>query len=569
MTFSVRLIGAVCALSCLSPVFTAATLAVETEPARLPVREVTIFKDGYAFVSREGKLPVSADNTAVLDDLPVPVLGTFWTYSVDKAVTVRAVTAKRVNTKTVRDAVNVRELLEANVGANVIIRDTLYATSASDKYTAKIVALRGADLVLLQSEAGLRLVQISKIAEVALVTDAPKLTVTDTGSRPQLSLSLGGAKAGGTATLGVTYLQGGLRWIPGYKIVLNPATNTAKVSLQATMVNDLADMENVAANLVVGAPKWDFKTMTDPIALQETLAQVNAARETDPSYFYSNAIQTQVASRGALYDRTSADSVSDGMANAPQVTGSESKEDFFVFAVKNVTLKRGERMVLPVAEFTLAYADVYKLELVPAPPKEWQEAYSNGSGSALSPELAALLAAPKVKHYIRFKNTSAYPITTAPVLLFSGERVLSQSTLTYTAKNAETDLFLAIASNISLTRTDKETGRIPNAKQWNTYQFEQVDLAGSISLTNYGTKPAALEVTRYVIGTITETSAGGTADTLDLFGGMDAAPSWWRGYSLPNGLERFNGLGRAVWKITVPAGKPVNLTYCWRYLWRY
>lgn len=558
MIFAVRSMGATCALLFLTPLF-----AAEPEPARLPVREVTIFKDGYAFVSREGSLPVGANGTAVLDELPVPVLGTFWAYSADKSVTVRAVTAKRVETQTVRDAASVRELLEANVGANVIIRDTL-----SNGYTAKIVALRGLDLVLLQSEAGLRLVQISKIAEVALATDAPKLTVTDTGTRPQLSLSLGGAKPGGTATLGVTYLQSGLRWIPGYKIVLNPATNTAKVSLQATLVNDLADMENVSANLVIGAPQWDFKNTTDPLVLQETLVQVYRSRDDASSYRLSNAITSQVGGFGGGAAASAPMAMSDE-ENAPQVSGSESKEDFFVFAVKNVNLKRGERMVIPVTEFTLSYTDVFKLELAPTPPQEWQQAYSNGSANALSPELAALLAAPKVKHYIRFKNTSAYPITTAPVLLFSGDRVLSQSTLTYTAKNAETDLFLASASNISLARTDKETGRVPDAKKWNGYSFEQVSLAGTITLTNYGAKPAALEVTRYVIGTITETSPGGTADTLDLFGGTDAAPSWWRGYSLPNGLERFNGLGRAVWKVTVPAGKPVNLSYSWRYLWRY
>ncbi|MBC8141301.1 MAG: hypothetical protein H7Y38_07645, partial [Armatimonadetes bacterium] len=346
MIHAVRWTGAVCALLSLSPV-----LAAETEPTRLPVREVTIFKDGYAFVSREGKLPVGANGVAVLDELPIPVLGTFWTYSADKGITVRAVTAGRVETKTARDAASIAELITANIGAKVSIHET----GGANAYPATIFDVRG-NTILLSVPEGLHPVPFDRVFEVTILSPNPKLTLPETQTRPQLRLSLGGAKPGGTATLGVTYLQSGLRWIPGYKIVLSPATNTAKVSLQATLVNDLADMENVAANLVVGAPKWDFKNTTDPIVLQETLtlvSSVSSVREVN-AYRYSNAIQTQVGS-GALYD-TNADAAytQNKASDAPQVTGSESKEDFFVFSVKNVTMKRGERMVIPVAEFSLA-----------------------------------------------------------------------------------------------------------------------------------------------------------------------------------------------------------------------
>ena len=563
MTFPYRTICA--ALICAAALPTVTRAA---EPAKLPVREVTVFKDGYAFVVREGKLPVSPTGTATLDELPVPVLGTFWAYSVDKSVTVRAVTAKRVDTQTVRDAASVRELLAANVGANVVIRDGF--GSAAQIITGKVLSVRGENpqvrgesIVLLQTDTGVRAVPIPSNVEITLAAGKPKLTVTDAGSRPQLSLALSGAN--GSANLGVMYVQRGLRWIPGYKVVIDDKTNTARISLQATLVNDLTDMDNVTANLVIGVPKWDFEGMVDPIALQETAAQVGQYFRKDSGNRFSNALMSQ---SGAMSSDPSAFVAQSVKTNAPTVTGSESKEDFFVFTLKNVSLKRGERMVLPVAEFSLAYKDVYKLELAPTPPPDWGRAYMSGSANQLPAELASLLSAPKVRHVLRFKNTSPFPITTAPALLMSGERVLSQGTFLYTAKGAETDLPLSTASNISLTRNDKETGRTPDAKKWNGYSFEQVDLAGTITLTNYGTKPAALEVTRYVLGTVTETSEGGTADTLDLFGGSDTIPGWWNSYQLPNDLGRFNGLGRATWKVTAPVGKPVNLSYSWRYLWR-
>ena len=49
----------------------------------LPVREVTVFKDGHALVLHEGRLPTNADGGVTLDNLPMPVLGTFWPYSAD------------------------------------------------------------------------------------------------------------------------------------------------------------------------------------------------------------------------------------------------------------------------------------------------------------------------------------------------------------------------------------------------------------------------------------------------------------------------------------------------------
>jgi len=46
--------------------------------ARLPIKELTIFKDGHALVLHEGKLATDDAGNVVLDYLPTPVLGTFW-----------------------------------------------------------------------------------------------------------------------------------------------------------------------------------------------------------------------------------------------------------------------------------------------------------------------------------------------------------------------------------------------------------------------------------------------------------------------------------------------------------
>src|SRR5262245_10032917 len=88
----------------------------------IPIREVTVFKDGHAFVVQEGTMPVNAAGDVVIDELPQPVLGTFWPYSAGKAK-LAATTAGRRRVIVDRTALDLRGLLEANPGAEVIFVD--------------------------------------------------------------------------------------------------------------------------------------------------------------------------------------------------------------------------------------------------------------------------------------------------------------------------------------------------------------------------------------------------------------------------------------------------------------
>ncbi|MCY2926378.1 MAG: hypothetical protein NT031_13245, partial [Planctomycetota bacterium] len=63
--------------------------------AKMPIKEVTVFKDGHAFVLHEGAMPTDASGDVLMDYLPTPVLGTFWAYSADKGVKLTSVVASQ------------------------------------------------------------------------------------------------------------------------------------------------------------------------------------------------------------------------------------------------------------------------------------------------------------------------------------------------------------------------------------------------------------------------------------------------------------------------------------------
>ena len=108
------------AIAAPAPVGQAAQL---TALARMPIREVTIFKDGHAFVLHEGTMPTDDEGNVLMDYLPTPVLGTFWAHSAEKKAKLTAVVASPHRVRLDRTALNVRDLIEANIGAQVSVTE--------------------------------------------------------------------------------------------------------------------------------------------------------------------------------------------------------------------------------------------------------------------------------------------------------------------------------------------------------------------------------------------------------------------------------------------------------------
>jgi hypothetical protein len=565
----------------------AASYPVKAEPAaelsalaKMPIREITIFKDGHAFVEHSGNMPVDPHGNVLMDYLPTPVLGTFWAFSADKSAKLAAVVASQHRIRVPYTALSISELIQGNVGAQVEINEL---TGVGDKanvltYEAIIDSIpeRSSDelentsppnsgdklpqksnLVLLKTTSGLRAVPIDRIQNVTFKGDYQKKN-SEEEFRNLLTLKLDG-RHGATANVGMMYLQKGIRWIPSYKMVLDDSGN-AVVKLQATLINELADLNDINANLVIGVPNFDFKDDTDPIAIQQAIAQLSP-------YFdrlgatggnFSNAIMSQTASYapGKALAETEV---------LPEVANSSKNEDLYVFNIKHVSLKKDSRMVLPVAEFTLPYKNFYLLDIPVSPPAELK---SNG-GNARSAELKNLLA-PKVMHKIRLTNKSQYPLTTAPVLIMKDSQVLSQGLMTYAAAGATVDVDATTAVDIQVKKKDKETGRTANDIRMQGNQYARVDLAGNISITNFGERTAQLEITRSVYGKLKDAHNNGEIEMVNLIEdtSIDDRPNWWNWYNWPSWWNQVNGRSRVTWKLSLDAGKTIDLNYDWYYYWR-
>src|SRR5439155_14958723 len=161
--------------------------------------------------------------------------------------------------KVERTALTLRELIEANPGAEVVVTEGIPGTpTASKQYPATIVKFLGrsaeeveatsppgpaeylpqkGNLVLLKTVDGTRAVPLEHINDIKFVGKY-ETKATDEEYRNLLTMRLdwGGKAPEKTVDVGMAYLQKGLRWIPQYRVELD-AQGKAVIKLQATLLN--------------------------------------------------------------------------------------------------------------------------------------------------------------------------------------------------------------------------------------------------------------------------------------------------------------------------------------------
>jgi hypothetical protein len=375
----------------------------------------------------------------------------------------------------------------------------------------------------------------------------------------------------------MVYLQKGIRWIPNYKVVLD-GKGEAIVKLQGTLINELTDLEDVTVHLVVGVPTFALKETADPIALGRLAAQLSRSFQPEAQMgnaFANSIMSQQVILRNDDFSRAPREETGRPRDLGPDVASGGGTEDLFVFTIKHVTLRRGERVVLPVAEQKLKYENVYALELPYAPPQEVRRGFNAGQQT----ELAKLLGSPRVVHKVRLKNDTRQPLTTAPAVVLLGDRILAQNLLAYTAPGGNGDLTITTAVDVQSQRHESEAQRVPNAVQWATpsasgrvIAYTRIEMTGTVSVVNFKQEPVLVEVSRRLVGNVDKATQAGVitqanlADEANILGAGDY-PGWWSWYGWPDWWYHFNGMGRVDWKLTIKAGEKVQLGYTWNYYW--
>jgi len=167
----------------------------------LPVREITIFKDGHSLLLHEGELPVDESGAVLLDGLPQPS----WDPSGPTPPSRKPrspPSSPDTDRPRERDAATVADLLTANKGSLVTL-----GTNSRETVTGTLIAVNGT-LAFVRTAEGLRPLLLNQI-DTATFRDRNETHVAEDQDRTALTLRLdwGREPRAKTARVGMMYLQ--------------------------------------------------------------------------------------------------------------------------------------------------------------------------------------------------------------------------------------------------------------------------------------------------------------------------------------------------------------------------
>jgi len=516
----------------------------------LKTAAVAAFKNGLAFIVKEGDVHLE-NGIGNLEPTPNATLGSLWIAPNDAGASLDEVVARRYKVAAPQDLTTIAEVLLANTGKMVTIVD-----NAQKEYSGEIVGVRqdtkpgpgsqaspdsnivpiepkphtAPEFLLLKSDGKLLALYFRNIARVTLPAD-PILQQPLEEERKALRFRVKGAT--GHANLTVGYLEHGLGWTPSYLISLQDETK-AHITMQAVVVNDAEDLRDTDLFFVVGVPNFAYSNIPSPMALQQTLLefmQAASRRNEGSAGPYSNALSSQVVSEKAYFDAPAAPS----FATTTEELQGVQEEDLFLYSRRNVTLVRGERATYNVFSEAVSYEHLYEWNL------EDQlrvDGFGNPQNNASDRSMKD-----NIWHSLRLKNSTKFPWTSAPTMVISGTKPLSQDTIPYTPKGATSNLKLTIATDIRASHEENEAERQKNVERRHNYSYDQVTVEGKLKIKNYKAKDVKLSISNRVRGTVESQTDDGKNE------------------KLAEAIAVDNPLSRLTWEVTLKAGEERIIKY--------
>jgi hypothetical protein len=524
--------------------------AAETADCPSPLPKtvaVAAFKNGLAFVIRQGEVPL-VGGTGRIAPIPNATLGTLWLSTSTPDSKLDEVVAYRYNTSAERAIPSIGAILLANAGKTVTINFDM------KEYTGEVVGLRDSRETSsgpsvppeppAESQTSYLLLRVNKslmafpLSGITLATLPDDAVLREPVEHPgqALRFTVKGGAAEEKLTLG--YLEHGIGWTPSYLVSLTDDTH-AQITMQSVVTNDAEDIQDANLFFVVGVPNFAYAGTLSPMSLQQSL--VDFMRDAKDSFakgsvgMLSNALQGQAV----VVDEREAAPIS-LIPSVDDSTGA-TEEDLFLYSRAGVTLARGERASYNIFSGGVSYEHIYNWEVEDQPRVD-------AFGNVINPNqnLQDDNRADAVWHAIRLNNSTKFPWTSAPALVISGDKPVSQDTLHYTPKAASTTLRITVATDIRASHEEREVARQQDLTHRRNYNYDLVTVEGTLKIKNYKTRDVRLSIAKILRGKVESQSDEG------------------KSVQLGEGIQSDNPRSRLTWELTLKPGEGRVITYSYK-----
>ena len=401
-----------------------------------------------------------------------------------------------------------------------------YLYSASDEPTAASIVLKlatGSTVTI--SQANVFAVRAADGAGDALERD-----------RPLWQFS------GSTSPYIVRYLCEGACWTPSYRLVLDG--KKGRLDMAAEICNEIADWHKAEVSLISGFPALRFAPVHSLVGagmnFNEYRRQHEEAASSDPwNRRRSVGAMSQVMSNSIL-PREDEDSGADYSARE-----AGAGADVHYRPIGKVTLKKGEVLSLPLGSAGTGVERIVDWDLVD--PRDETGRKQSGESQAVNTLWDA----------VKLKNPFDFPMTTAPIVVEEGGRILGQSQSFWT--NPGDEMCVRVTKALSVQgmyeeRSDSGGGKFKQAgangageqmrQGFHTYRKEIV--TGTFRVRNFRTDSVQLNIRKAIAGEIIEISEKPSSEKVP-----------------PAGDNQVNVPRELRWNFTLKAGEAheVTLTY--------
>jgi hypothetical protein len=474
---------------------------------KLKATSINVFKNGTYFVVKEGDVNIKDGKYTFAAPLS-PLLGTIW-FTTTKDVSLKRVDYLNDTIKTSRQARSWYDIAQTAKGKRVRVVYNAPGKEQVKEIKGTLIDFfpETATLKMKSDDGGLVFLFGSSILEFYVDGTTESTFKADSiGRVAKLYFS----KENGSTPLKLSYMSTGMSWQPSYNIKVVD-DKTLQIEMKALVENFSENISNADLTITVGAPQFRYGMQLDP-ASQAGYTGVMA-----PVYNYNyNQYQYQNYAP-AVQDASRAYAVEE--AAAPQynnyqqyTTTGEKSDDVYRYRVGKVSLEKNTKSTFNVFSANVPYDDIYECNV-----QDYVSFYSTRYINN-NPEQRY-----DVFHSLKLTNNTNFPFTTAPVFVLDEKlEPLAQDIVNYTPTGGKTKIQLSRAPDVYVTNTEEEKDKQGNAKTISKVVYSLVTIKGSIPIENLQPKAISLNLTKYVMGKMTEASDNGDIKKPGKYAGLNA-----------------------------------------------
>jgi hypothetical protein len=514
----------------LSTVLTGALLfQAKPELTSPEIISVSMFKNGFAFVTRRIKLKDGAANVV---EVPQASLGTLWFWTPEGELKRIYTNESASKTKQEVNLASFDQLVRANVGKQVYVE-----SQSAAPQDGKIKSADG-DLLILETQSGITAIRKDTIKY--LKTSDEKFSwkqTVETETKEKFYTIEADRK---TKEIMMMSLERGVSWAPGYAVDITKE-GTLTVASKATVMNDLLPLDNVPVRLITGFPNLQFKDILDPftsgMSNDTWLGTLSTGGMPGGFGGSGRGRANEMMAQNAYAPAMKSSDVNWGGSDAAQV-GGEQIGDLFFYDLEKFSSKRNSRIYQNLFKFESKYEHIYTWDI---------DDRVDASGN-YRPTPANQQDAEEIWHTVKFKNGSGKPLTTGAATIFNKGELIGQTMMNYIPSGGEVSIRINKALDVRPEANEEEVSRERAAirDQYNNPRWDLVTVKGTLEITNSRKDEVQLNLVKQFTGELVK---------------ADGEPAL---VKTTKGLRQMNSTGKLTWKPKVKSGECLHLEYTYK-----